>query len=100
VKGKDGKIKDSSIVNFISPKVVDDEEDKIKMVFNTKGQTFIKMKQNPDDTFTMSVNRQGLLHKRQSFLVTITIKDKHNSEGSIHTIMLIVDYKDQTSQAS
>jgi hypothetical protein len=44
VKGKDGKIKDDSIVKFISPKVVDDEEDRISMEFNTKGQTFIMMK--------------------------------------------------------
>jgi hypothetical protein len=48
----------------------------------------------------MSVNRLGLAHKRQTFLVQITLKDDHNSEGSINTIMLIVDYKDQTSKAS
>ena len=70
------------------------------MEFNTKGQTFINMKQNPDNTFTMSVNRLGLAHKRQTFLVQVTLKDDHNSEGSINTIMLIVDYKDQTSKAS
>ena len=77
MKGEDGEIKNDSIVKYTSPKAVDDENDKISMNFDTKGKTYIKMSQNSDNSFSMSVNKSGLEQKSQSILLQISIKDDH-----------------------
>ena len=94
MKGEDGKIKDDSIFKYTSPKAVDDEKDKITMTFDTKGKTFIKMSQNKDNSFTMSVNRSGLDEKSQSILLQVKLKDFKNPDGVLKILMLNVKYSD------
>jgi hypothetical protein len=58
VRGTDGELKDTSVVEFKSPIARDAENDKIKMEFDIKlGHTFIKANQNSDDSFTIKVDR-------------------------------------------
>jgi hypothetical protein len=77
---------------------VDDEKDKITMTFDTKGKTYIKMSQNSDNSFTMSVNKSALEEKSQSILLQIKLKDDKNPDGVVNTLMLNVKYNDQSSK--
>ena len=68
------------------------------MTFDTKGKTYIKMSQNSDNSFTMSVNKSALEEKSQSILLQIKLKDDKNPDGVVNTLMLNVKYNDQSSK--
>ena len=57
IRGADGKLQDTSIVEFKSPIARDIEKDQIKMEFDLKGKSFMKAVQNSDDSFTLKVDR-------------------------------------------
>ena len=73
---------------------MDDEKDKIKLSFNTKGKSFIQMSQNSDNSFTMSIKRLDLEEKSQNFMVQIIINDDKSPKFDMKMINVIVEYKD------
>jgi hypothetical protein len=73
-KGSDGKIKDDSIVEYKSSTAIDEQNDKIIMIFDLGiGRKFLTTKQNFDNSFTLKADRATMAHVSVSVLVEITL---------------------------
>ena len=99
VKGEDGELEDDSIETFTSPKAVDGENDQIVMSF-TGGTTFMRVKDNDDDTFYIKVNKALLPQKSATYPVSVSLDDVRGAKQMVPTKMsVVVEFIDKYAAA-
>ena len=81
VTGLDGELEDDSLVTFNSPKAVDPENNKISIQFKSIGLFFMRMKQNPDNSFYIKVSKSLLPKKTATYKFSVLLKDDRGASA-------------------
>ena len=98
IKGSDGAIQDTSVVEFTSPIAEDPEGEKITMTFDLKGYSWMKATQNSDNSFTVKVDRSQITEFiSQTYTIVIQIEDEQGNKPPVPSSLIIdVDFQDES----